>query len=268
MTSSQIDYLFIIPSVLLIIVPLWDLITNTSQIGFKRITKIGWMLFILSMIFAGLSFAKIYVQSVEKNGDKKTADSTRNADKIDLRNSVDNALKKYGLTIKSDSKIIRIVDTTKQIDPIMDAGNPQILGTSLDSLKVEFDIVVINGGIAFNVRDKFIYFAIVNNSFRLIKITNRAINESTVDYNKNGSRISIPLTISRSNNADSTYFYLKVLYSNKAINGHDQPPIKKIFLLSLKHVVKSTADITGFKEIDNQDKYNYIKNKLIASGNW
>jgi hypothetical protein len=175
-------------------------------------------------------------------------------------------------TVKDTKTVKKELFAKNYNNPVMDllpeSKNPQIIGKSLDSLKTQFDIGVINDGIAYNIRDRFIYFFLYKGQLKLINITHRAINESTKDYTESNSRILIPISISPLNNVDTTYFYLKVLYSNNAIDGKDQFPIKKIFYLSLKHPFSSMYDILNFKEVDNQDQYNNIKKKLIKNKYW
>jgi hypothetical protein len=116
--STNLNYIAVIGAIAFFILPAWELITNTKKRGIKRITKIGWVMLFTAIFFGVVSVLSIHAGDVEKKIASDKLDSGRSADKNEFKKDVNDALKRYGLTIKSTSKTIVITDTVISIEKI------------------------------------------------------------------------------------------------------------------------------------------------------
>ena len=291
MTSLTLSYIAIIIPIAFFILPCWEMIrdNDSNKRGLRKITKLGWTMVVFAFIAGALLFLIIYIQNKEKikadkNGeniriaDKRHYDSTRLADKKDYKDEVDTALKKYGLHTVQGSKTVTIVDTTKNnIDPILDAviysdkPNPYFdrnESKRADSIQFNIDIGSINKGIANNIRDNLILFTIRNGVFNQNYVSGRITNESLKSNNYQGLHVYAALTLNSIPFIDTVYIYFKEIYSNRPIKGIDQPPLQKLYYVIIPANSKTIKDLGKIKEIENQNRYLYLKDFLLKKNYW
>lgn len=273
LTSTTYDYITIAFSVLCLLVPCYDIIDNTSRRGIKRITKLGWMLIIVSFLFGGTSALKINAANSEKKVEGDKADSTRIADKVEIKNDVDTALKKYGLVIKTDTKsnTLKIVDTVRInefVNPVMDIATEgtKVVGKVPDSLFVQFASKVINSGIAFKVRETIIAFRRYNLTFKKVGESDSENNDRK-GYGKQGVYFSNLFYLPKKPINDTLFFLYKAKYSNKEINGKDQPVLREIFTLLMVPYVKSIDQLKLEPVVFTSD-YKDCKDFLVKNKYW
>lgn len=102
MTSTTYSYIGIAIAIACFLIPTWQAIFNKKGKGLNRITRLGYAMFVVAILFGLISFLSIGATNRDRNSDKKEVVD-------EVTNNVDNALKKYGL--RYDSKTNTIKDT-------------------------------------------------------------------------------------------------------------------------------------------------------------
>ncbi|HMH24162.1 MAG TPA: hypothetical protein VK563_20405 [Puia sp.] len=109
MTKSDLDYLSIFCAIAFFLIPAWELITNKTEKGLKRITPLGWVSFGVTVIFGIIAFASIKIGDKEKREATKLAEINRNADKKEIVAAFQAELKNYNLHYDSFTRKVEVI---------------------------------------------------------------------------------------------------------------------------------------------------------------
>lgn len=272
MTTSQIYELslYILTS-LAIIVAARDVILKKRGKWYKRVSLWGWSLIAIAIGIFVFSLLKSNSDNDEKASIKKHSDSVINKASEKLAHNVDSALHAHNLTYNPVTKTITIIDTTqrKPIDPVMDiiVDSVKFIGTLRKSF-ISILFATINNGIAYNPRCEFLIFAVYDNKIigqgPKINADNSLIKSYGIHGYKYASQVELP---KKPVVTDTSYIFFKALYSNKEINGKDQPPLRGLFYVTLDTIPKSVSEIK-IHPISGTDKRHELQKILIQNKYW
>lgn len=285
LTSDNLSNATIFVSVILILVASWELIRNKKKSGVKSVSSIGWILIFFSFLSGIIAYTSRKIDANDKiKSDqlaKKKSDSTRQSDKDFFKSDVDNALKKYGLISKTtNTKNIIIVDAPKYILPILDLPvfpnihNPTIkVSDNLDTINYAFRIACINNGIAYHLKDKYIFFRIKHGKFGYLPgfVANSWIESDKIYKDKQAELsgwLKIKDIVSKTIAAkDSLYFYIRVSYSAQPNTNKVDGIFRSFQYFTINQPIKSKTDISEMETVSNQN-YQLIKKEFIAKKIW
>lgn len=266
----------------MVLLSAWEVIRKIDEFGRWRITRLGKMLFIFAVLLFALSYVNKSVTKKEKvaseSKQKHTEDSTRQADQQFYKNAVNDALQKYGLQLKPGTDTIKIVDRSqiKPIDPVMNIVADSVkfkrvkVRDPKDTVAIDFEYKLINDGIAYHLSNFILAFKLRGDS--LIALTNSKTfeNSTMVAQGNQGAYAMISGFVSNAAKIvdnDTTFFFFKATYTNKAVNGEKQPAIKSLVYSILPKRINSIKELS-VHPVDLSSQYEYVKKILIKNKYW
>ena len=275
LTSNNITTAIAVIAFIFSLITAIEVIREKDEWGRIKIKPVGWTLIILSILLIVLTITLRIVGKKEINQNivtqKKSTDSTHNADRRYFTHEIDSLLKPHKLTYNDTTHTIVNTVVKNQPDPVLTLipDSVMFIGKLPDSLRVNIDFVCINNSIAYNVKCKMLIFLIRNKLIKVIYQSDKIKYRNLISTNIQTIFMHSQLMTIKTNHIqkDSLYFFFKADYSNKFVNGKTMPPTRGIYYTLERTLPKSPSDLK-ILPVEMQQQFETIRNKLVKNKYW